>query len=373
VITERIKYLVRQTSRHGKEVFYVRVPGAKRKVRIREEFGTSSFWEAYSEARAALAGEHQVSQRRRRDKGTVNWLIALYYNSQAWAALSATTQTRRRAMLDEFTAVEITVAGERTPIGRAATGKITPKLLKKLRDRWSKKGPYVATNRLKAVRHVWKWAFDQELVERDVARDVKLLKPKTAGWHSWTLDELDRFIERWPVGTAPYVAMAVLLGTGGRRGDAYRIGPANIYLHRPDGAAGREEWIKFTPAKTAKSSGVVVDIPMVGFLREALDAGPTHETAFVVGVHGRPFKSAASFGGEFKEWCRSAGLPHCSAHGLRKAGAAFLAERSGATPNQLLAIFGWTTLEQAEVYTRAAERRKLSAVLSTLKLREVAE
>jgi hypothetical protein len=42
------------------------------------------------------------------------------------------------------------------------------------------------------------------------------------------------------------------------------------------------------------------------------------------------------------------------AHGLRKAGAATAAE-NGATTQQLMAIFGWLTLKEAERYRRAAQ------------------
>jgi hypothetical protein len=47
------------------------------------------------------------------------------------------------------------------------------------------------------------------------------------------------------------------------------------------------------------------------------------------------------------------------AHGLRKAGAATAAE-NGATSKQLMAIFGWLSLDEAERYTQAAEREKLA-------------
>ncbi|MCE3248703.1 MAG: integrase family protein, partial [Geminicoccaceae bacterium] len=50
---------------------------------------------------------------------------------------------------------------------------------------------------------------------------------------------------------------------------------------------------------------------------------------------------------------------HCSAHGLRKAGATIAAE-NGATEHQLMAIFGWDSPKQAALYTRAANRRKLA-------------
>jgi integrase len=62
-----------------------------------------------------------------------------------------------------------------------------------------------------------------------------------------------------------------------------------------------------------------------------------------------------------------AGLPHCSAHGLRKATAARLAER-GATPHEIMAITGHQTLAEVERYTRAAERSKMAdAAMSKLK------
>jgi hypothetical protein len=41
-----------------------------------------------------------------------------------------------------------------------------------------------------------------------------------------------------------------------------------------------------------------------------------------------------------------------TAHGLRKAGATIAAE-NGATVHQLMAIYDWSTPNQAEVYTRA--------------------
>jgi hypothetical protein len=50
---------------------------------------------------------------------------------------------------------------------------------------------------------------------------------------------------------------------------------------------------------------------------------------------------------------RRRGLPHASAHGLRKAGAVIAAEK-GATERQLMAIFGWSTMKKAARYPRAA-------------------
>jgi integrase len=65
-------------------------------------------------------------------------------------------------------------------------------------------------------------------------------------------------------------------------------------------------------------------------------------------------------GNKFRDWCDAAGLPQCSAHGLRKAAAVALAE-SGATAAELRAIFGWSKLETAEIYIRKASKSKMSA------------
>jgi hypothetical protein len=60
-----------------------------------------------------------------------------------------------------------------------------------------------------------------------------------------------------------------------------------------------------------------------------------------------------------KEWCRQASLPDKNSHGVRKAAATRAAER-GASAHALMAMFGWLSLPQAELYTREAERKRLA-------------
>jgi site-specific recombinase XerD len=73
----------------------------------------------------------------------------------------------------------------------------------------------------------------------------------------------------------------------------------------------------------------------------------------------KPFTSNG-FGNRMRKWCDQAGLHDCSAHGVRKAAATIAAE-NGATTHQLMAIFGWRTLEKAERYTRVANRNRLAS------------
>ena len=73
--------------------------------------------------------------------------------------------------------------------------------------------------------------------------------------------------------------------------------------------------------------------------------------------YGSPTRSGASAIGSGTD----ASKPACPAAPTvcRKAGAATAAE-NGATTKQLMAIFGWLTCEQAEMYVEAANREKLA-------------
>jgi integrase len=93
-------------------------------------------------------------------------------------------------------------------------------------------------------------------------------------------------------------------------------------------------------------------------LQRIIDATPCGDLTFLVNDWGRPFTDG-SFGNKMRDWCNQATLPHCSAHGLRKAGAT-IAANNGATSRQLMAIFGWDTLKEAERYTRNADQTRLA-------------
>ncbi|MBR0967913.1 hypothetical protein JQ554_27120 [Bradyrhizobium diazoefficiens] len=78
---------------------------------------------------------------------------------------------------------------------------------------------------------------------------------------------------------------------------------------------------------------------------------------FLETAHGKPH-TVKGLGNWFADRCKEAGVPG-RAHGLRKAGAT-LAAQNGATPHQLMAIFGWKTLSQAELYTKAVQQQLMA-------------
>jgi integrase len=142
--------------------------------------------------------------------------------------------------------------------------------------------------------------------------------------------------------------MALMLSTAGRREDAVRLGPQHVKNGR----------IRFTQAKNEHRAPVMVDLPLHPDLEAAIRSTPAGHLAFLVTEFGKPF-SAAGFGGKFRAWCDEAGLPHCSAHGLRKAAATRLAD-AGATSHEIKAVTGHKSLEEVERYTRAVDSSALA-------------
>jgi integrase len=120
----------------------------------------------------------------------------------------------------------------------------------------------------------------------------------------------------------------------------------------------RDGWLRFIPSKTRYKRRRLSEKPLLPELARIIAASPTGDLTFLVTAYGRPF-TGAGFGGWFRDRCNEAGLPHCTAHGLRKAGATMAAE-NGATVNQLMAVFDWDTPAQAKIYTDAADRKRMA-------------
>ena len=91
---------------------------------------------------------------------------------------------------------------------------------------------------------------------------------------------------------------------------------------------------------------------------------PSPHLTYLTTQFGRPF-STKGLGNWFSDRCTKAGLPQCSAHGLRKAGATIAAD-NGATEKQLMALFAWESASQAAHYTKRANRKKLAGQAAPL-------
>ncbi len=334
--TVDLKYTVEDTDRHGNVRVYVRRQG--RKIRIRETPGTDEFMLAYRAALEACPVGEQVEPTATAP-GSLRWLVQSYYACPEFLGLHESTRTKRRAILDAICREHGT-----KPFTRMETKHV------RLQIRDPKAAtPEAANGRVKALRQVFRWAVEVGHASANPARDVPMLASNNPdGFHTWTEAEVRQYMARHPSGTKARLAMALFLYTGVRVSDVVRLGPQ----------MERVGALCFTEEKNRANKPKHREVPILPALRAELGASPSGHLAYLVTEWGRPYASPKAFGLWFKRQCVAAGLPHCTAHGLRKAGATFAAEQ-GATENQLMAIYGWDSPTQAALYTKAANRKRL--------------
>jgi integrase len=129
---------------------------------------------------------------------------------------------------------------------------------------------------------------------------------------------------------------------------------------------GRQHVRKGMMTMQRQKTGTPFNVEVTPRLQAAIDAMPaSNHLTYLITSEGNPF-TAAGFGNWFRDRCREAKLPpRCTSHGLRKAAATYLAEQ-GATDHQLMAWFGWSSISQAQIYTKAANAKVLSKATGQL-------
>jgi integrase len=339
-----LKHIRRDRDRHGNARIYLRVPG-RPQVRLREVPGTAAFLAEYQAALEAVTAGGEADEERHLVPGSLRWLCAAYYRTPEFRALDPSTKSVRRAHLDSICASRI-ASGE--PRGALPYRGMKAKNVRKIRDEWAARGPEAANGRIKALRALYVWAMSAGHVDHNPTRDVPKIRGSSEGFHSWTLEEVEQYRARHPIGTKARLALELLLFTGTRRSDVVKLGRQMV----------RDGWFHWTEAKGRDRRRKDRAVPILPVLQATVDASPIGDLIYLVTEFGKPF-TVAGFGNKMRDWCNQAGLPRCSAHGLRKAGATIAAD-NGATSHELMAIFGWETLKQAELYTRRADRKRLA-------------
>lgn len=278
------------------------------------------------------ARKKQIGASRTR-AGSFDALCIVYYRSAEFLGLAASTKTTYTGIIERFRVQH----GRR--LARDLKRKHVAAIIGSMADR-----PKAANNLLTILKIIYDVALNLELVTENPARGIKGFARKTAGFHTWTDDEIEKYQERHPIDTRAGLALALLLHTAQRRSDVVRMGWQHI----------RKGYLVIRQQKTHNE----VEIPMQPALLNALAHAPRDNLTFLTTVHGKPF-SAAGFGNWMRAMCDEAGLTGCTAHGLRKAAARRLAE-AGATANEIIAITGHSNITEVTTYTRDAENRRLA-------------
>lgn len=343
----KLRYILQDIDRHGKARTYVRWKGVR--VRLRANPGSAEFFAEYRAAIESIKKPRKdlpprVPIHKQVTPGSLRWLCDQYEHSGEFKRLDPMTQRARRGLMS-MVCESVGPTGKQR--GKSQYKNLEPKHIRKLRDEHADT-PEGANGRVKMLRRIFDWAIAADLADDNPAKDVPYFPSRPEGFHTWTIEEVDQFVRRHPPGTKAHLALSLLLLTGVRRSDVVRLGRQMV----------RDGWLSFVEFKRRNVAPKTRDIPILPQLQAAIDAVPADNLTFLVTEYGRPY-SAAGFGNWFRRRCDEAGLTHCAAHGLRKAGAT-IAAQNGATAHQLMAIFGWASIAQAQHYTLRVDRRRLA-------------
>ena len=314
----------------------------KRRVRFRQAgFSTyltgtpwsDDFMRQYASAIDGVKAKRTEIAASRTKPGSLDALCVSYYRSPEFRGLKASTQAVRRNIIERFR-----VQHGIKPVKGLARIHVKEIIGAKADT------PEAANNLLKVLRVLLSYAVDQEMIESNPATGLKKYRRKGEGFHIWSEDEIAQFEKQHKIGSRARVALALLLHTAQRRGDVVRMGWQHV---SDDAIAVRQE----------KTDNALL-IPLHPELTQALKSLPRTNLTFLMTEKGAPFTSAG-FGNWFRDCCDEAGLPQCSAHGLRKAAATRLAN-AGCSNEQIKAITGHRSDSALAPYVRAADQRRLA-------------
>jgi integrase len=295
---------------------------------------SSGFMEEYQACLAGTAAPHVEAGAERTRPGSIDDLVARYYRSPAWQGLTKESSRRTyRGIIERFRQQHGSkpVAGVRVEHLDAILGG--------MRDT-----PAAANNLRRVLKRLFAYAMKVGMRADNPALLTDGYKNRSTGFHTWTEDEITQFEAFHSIGSKARLAMALLLWTGQRRSDAIQMGRQHV-------ADGR---LRIKQQKTGK----VLLVPIAPQLQAVLQQVPAGQMTFLVTQYGKPF-TAAGFGNWFRDRCNEAGLPHCSAHGLRKAMSRRLAEL-GASHSQGKAITGHVTDKEFSRYAADADQVALA-------------
>jgi integrase len=314
----------------------------KRRVRFRKDgfsiylTGTpwsEDFMRQYAGALDGVKTQASNVGAERTQSGTFDALAVSYYEL-VFPRLRPSTRASRRGIIERF---------------RVEHGKKPVRLIRRehLVAIISSKAatPQAANNLLKVLHMLFDHAIAINMIGSNPASGVKKFKIESDGYHTWTEAEVTQFKARHPVGSKARLALALLL-TGQRGGDVRLMGWQNL----TNGA------IAIKQEKTGVRLLIPLDID--SSLAECLATVPRTNMTFLTTEYGAPF-TRKGFGNWFRDRCNEAGLPQCTAHGLRKLVATRLADVS-CSEEEIKAITGHRSSSEVARYIKARDQKRLA-------------
>ena len=317
----------RTTDRHGKVRW--RFFGKGFSTYLPGEYGSEEFVRAYHAARSASQGTVEP----RAQRGTIAHLIESYLSSPAYKDLADITRKTKGGRLNWI----------REQAGDLPYARLEARHVEALMSR--KEGASAANRVRKDLIGLYTYATKRHgYTGPNPASLADARKERSDGYHTWTDEEIAAYLDRYPSGTVQRRAMLLMLTAGASRQDAARMTRDHLHGDR----------IVFARGKT----GELADLPIMSDLAAELAHVPAHHRHLLSHGDDKPY-TVNGLGERMRQWCRDAGLPHCTAHGLRKAGATRLA-LAGASESEIASYLAHRDTKEASTYTRAASRRLLA-------------
>lgn len=289
---------------------------------------------------AAYVKAGEVKEPARYNHGSISALCLAYLASPEHKRMAESTRAVWRRTLDR-------ISSER---GVGLVADLRPEHLRKdIRSLT----PGAAQNRLKAWRSILKFAVAEGWINTDPSTEIKAPRGEVVPHRQWTRAEIEAYREHWAQGTPERIAFEVIYWTGARCVDAVRLGWQMV---------DQDGWLSFVQAKTkGPATCPVRDLPawasaMAEDHRHFFAALPADQMLWITSSRGKG-RSVKALSQWLSASANKAGLPDdCTAHGLRKARAAALAE-AGATASQIGAWTGHVSLQEVAHYTRQADQK----------------
>lgn len=347
------KYVSAFPDRHGKERLRFRRKGFKDHY-FKSQFGTEAFGVEY---RACLSGKVDAIEAaiERTVPGSIAEAVTRYLSVPTRLGPTETTQNKIRSIMAkfrdrygkgphghcmlidcDFEVIDAVIADKRKQI--------------RVDGRWEG-GNEAARKLRKELVRFFAWCVKAKMIDHNPAElsDRVKIAPgeRSTGFHTWTEPEIARYRAQHSLGTKARLAMELILWTDQRGVDAIHLGPPHI-------EAGR-----FGLSQTKTGRGLRIKVaPQLLAAIKAMGDGQTGAMCFLINDWGRPF-TRKGFGNRFRKWCDEAGLPQCSAHGLRKATMRRMADLEMGN-QQMKAISGHVKDDEVSRYTRQANQMKLA-------------
>jgi len=158
-------YVTKETSRHGKVVFYFR-KGKEKRTRL-PAISDPKFMAAYKAALSGMPIEEEGKEKAR----SIRWLVDRFMHSAKWSGLADATRKQQGLFFKQLV--------ERA--GNANFRHVTSRDIRRALDE-RRATPFLANNYLKALNNLFSWAVENmEDYHVNPCAGVKRLKAKSDG------------------------------------------------------------------------------------------------------------------------------------------------------------------------------------------------